>query len=657
MKPRKSKPSQPPAKPAARVPRTDPRELLAAVGLFIAPLLIYAQVWGFGFICLDDSAYVTANGYVQEGITPHGLVWSFTAVHDANWIPLTWISLMLDTDIYGIRAAGYHLTNALLHAANTVLLFWALTRATKNWARSAFVAALFALHPLHVESVAWVAERKDVLSTFFGFLSLLWYVRYATAGRRWNLVAAVLALAASLLAKQTLVTLPFVFLLLDFWPLGRWSAMSSSAKTSSPVETTKSARARREAEPVAVPPAPPSPSFWRRPAVKLVGEKIPFFAASALFSFLALWAQSRSGAVTGFGYMSLKERCLNAIVVYVAYLQKTLLPQDLAVYYPHPHENLSWVAIGIAAASLIAISVAAVFWIRRFPFVFVGWCWYLGTLVPMIGLVQIGSQQMADRYTYFPLIGIFLAATWLVPELVPAGVLRTRVLPIAALAGLLLLAGTTYGQIAYWHDSLTLLRHAMACTPDSATIHEFLGGAEVSEGDANEAVKELQKAIQLAPTYAPVHVNLGTAYQQLGRWDEAVQQYREAIALGDRSREMFVDLGVILFNRGQVDEAKAQYQQALESDPTFLPAIINLAIACLSKGEYAGAIAQGERALQIDPNLANAHVCIATALRGQQRFDEAIRHFQIANELQPNDPAVLNELVRTQSMRQNPAGP
>ncbi|HET6329078.1 MAG TPA: tetratricopeptide repeat protein [Planctomycetaceae bacterium] len=624
--------------------------MLATLALFAAPLLIYAQVWGFGFICLDDSAYVTANGYVQEGITLHGLVWSFTAVHDANWIPLTWISLMLDTDIYGVRAGGYHLTNALMHATNTVLLFWALSRATKNWARTAFVAALFALHPLHVESVAWVAERKDVLSTFLGLLSLLWYVRYATGGRRWNLVAAVLALAASLLAKQTLVTLPFVFLLLDFWPLGRWSA------TSSPVETAKPARTRRETQPVAGPQSSLPPSFWRRPGVRLVGEKIPFFAASAIFSFLALWAQSRSGAVTGLGYMSLTERCMNAVVVYVAYLQKTLLPLDLAVYYPHPHENLSWVALGIAAALLIAISVAAVVWIRRFPFVFVGWCWYLGTLVPMIGLVQIGSQQMADRYTYFPLIGIFLAATWLVPELVPAGVLRTRVLPAAALAGLLLLAGTTYGQIAYWHDSLSLLRHAMACTPDSATIHEFLGGAEVSEGDANEAVKELQKAIQLAPKYAPVHVNLGTAYQQLGRFDEAVQQYREAIALGDRSREMFVDLGVILFNRGQVEEAKAQYQQALESDPTFLPALINLSIACLSTADYGGAIAHGERALQIDPNLANAHVCIATALRGQHRFDEAIRHFQMANELQPNDPAVLNELARTQSMKQNPSG-
>ena len=199
--------------------------------------------------------------------------------------------------------------------------------------------------------------------------------------------------------------------------------------------------------------------------------------------------------MTGLAYMSIAERCLNAIVVYVAYLQKTLIPQDLAVYYPHPHQNLSWVALGIAAALLLAISVAAIVWIRRFPFVFVGWCWYLGTLVPMIGLVQIGSQQMADRYTYFPLIGIFLAVTWLVPEVVPAGVLRARVLPGAALACLLLLAATTYGQIGYWHDSLTLLRHTQAVTAEGAAIHEFLGGAELAEGDPSDAVKELEQAV------------------------------------------------------------------------------------------------------------------------------------------------------------------
>lgn len=650
MKPRKGKPLNPPSQVPSLPLRADGREFLAALCLFAAPLLIYAQVWGFGFICLDDSAYVTDNGYVLQGLTLPGLTWSFTAVHDANWIPLTWISLMLDTDIYGVRAGGYHLTNALLHAANTVLLFWALSRATKNWVRSAFVAALFSLHPLHVESVAWVAERKDVLSTLFGLLSLLAYVRYATGAGRWNLAASVLALTASLLAKQTLVTLPFVFLLLDYWPLGRWRNAATS-----PPEAAAPNRSRRKDGPIATESTSSRPLFWKRPAFRLVAEETPLFAASAIFSGLALWAQSRSGAVTGFAYMSIAERTMNAVVVYVAYLQKTLIPQDLAVYYPHPHQNLGWVALGVAAALLLAISVAAVVWVRRFPFVFVGWCWYLGTLVPMIGLVQIGSQQMADRYTYFPLIGIFLAVTWLVPEVVPAGALRTRVLPAAALASLLLLAASTYLQIGYWHDSLTLLRHTKAVTADSATIHEFLGGAEVAEGDPTEAVKELEQAAAFSPTYGPVQVNLGTAFQKLNRMDEAAVHYRKAIELGERSRELYVDLGTVLFNRGQVEEAKPQYLQALEIDPNFIPAIINLGIASLATGDNAGAIAYAESALKLDPNLANCHICIASALRAQGHFDEALRHLQQANEIQPNDPTVLDEVARTRSMQQNPS--
>jgi Flp pilus assembly protein TadD len=633
MKPRKGKPPDRPSQSPPQPLPSDRGKLLVSLGLFVAPLLLYAQVWGFGFFCLDDSAYVTGNGYVLQGLSLSGLTWSFTAVHDSNWIPLTWISLMLDTDLYGVRAGGYHITNALLHAANTVLLFWALSRATSNWVRSAFVAALFALHPLHVESVAWVAERKDVLSTLFGLLSLWAYVRYATGDGRWNLAAAVIALAASLLAKQTLVTLPFVFLLLDYWPLRRLSG----AKTSADDRQLATAPFR----------------LWQRPAVKVVAEKIPLLAASAIFSGLALWAQSGGGAVTGLAYMSIAERCMNAIVVYVAYLQKTLIPQDLAVYYPHPHQNLSWVALGIAAALLLAISVAAIVWIRRFPFVFVGWCWYLGTLVPMIGLVQIGSQQMADRYTYFPLIGIFLAVTWLVPEVVPAGVLRARVLPAASLACLLLLAATTYSQIGYWHDSLTLLRHTQAVTAEGAAIHEFLGGAELAEGDPSEAVKELEQAARYSPTYVPVQINLGIAFQKLGRLDEAAAHYRRAIELGDRSRELFVNLGIVLDNGGQVEEAKVQYRQALEIDPNFVPALINLGIASLATGDNAAAINYAEQALKVDPNLANCHVYIASALRAQGHFDDAIRHLQRANQLQPNDPELLNELARTQSMQQN----
>jgi tetratricopeptide (TPR) repeat protein len=611
-------------------------------------VLVYAQVWGFGFITVDDSAYVPGNPYVLDGLTLRSVIWSVTTFHDSNWIPLTWLSLMLDTDLYGVRPGGYHLTNVLLHAASAVLLFLALARATRNGPRSAFVAALFALHPLHVESVAWVAERKDVLSTLFGLLSLLTYVRYATGAGRWSLAASLLFFILSLLAKQTLVTLPFVFLLLDFWPLGRLrlgeDSSLRSAKSSGPLRAGGRNAPKRDDQ---------SRVGGRHPVLRLVAEKVPFFAVSAAFSAIVLLAQSRGGAMMTFGGFTFAGRCMNALYVYAAYLRKTLSPQDLAVYYPHPHESLSWSVIGLAAALLVAITVASIVFIRRYPFLFVGWCWYLGTLVPMIGLVQIGTQQMADRYTYFPLIGVFLAATWLVPELVPAGVLRARVLPAAALAGVVLLAATTFSQISYWHDSVTLLRHSMECTPDNSVAHEFLGSAYLSEGALNEAVDELEKAIRLAPAYAPLHRDLGGALQQLGQLDQAAAQYRESLALDERSPEVHTNLGLLLFRRRQFDDAKAHYRRAIEIDPNFVPARVDLAALCLETADYATAIDQSERALQLTPGLMVSQVCVALALRGQGHLDQAIQRLQHLVQIAPDDPTPREELARTLAMKQN----
>jgi tetratricopeptide (TPR) repeat protein len=628
--------------------RESRRDLLLAVLLFAGTLLVYAQVWGFGFVTVDDSLYVTGNPYVQAGLTPRSLIWSFTNFDDSNWIPLTWLSLMLDTDLYGVRPGGYHLTNVLLHAANAVLLFLALARATRNGPRSAFVAALFALHPLHVESVAWVAERKDVLSTLFGLLSLLAYVRYATGAGRRNLAASLLFFVGSLLSKQTLVTLPFVFLLLDFWPLGRLSLDKNLS-----LQPAKPSRSVRGVGPIAPKRDDRDFSGEHRSALRLVVEKVPFFAASVAFSAIILLAQTHGGAVMAIKGFSFAARCMNAVFVYAAYLRKTLFPQDLAVYYPHPHENISWFVIALAAALLLAITAAAIICIRRFPFLFVGWFWYLGTLVPMIGLVQIGSQQMADRYTYFPLIGVFLAVTWLVPELVPAGVLRARVLPAAALASVVLLAATTFSQISYWHDSVTLLRHSMECTPDNSVAHEFLGSAYISEGALSEGVEELEKAIRLAPAYAPLHSDLGSALQQLGRLDEAAAQYRESLALEERSPEVHTNLGLILFKRRQFEDAKAHYRRAIEIDPNFVPAHIDLAALCLETDDYAGAIAQSERALQLNRGLMASQVCIALALRGQGRLDEAIQRLRHLVEIAHDDPLPRVELARTLAMKQN----
>ena len=367
--------ARPVRKPQRPEPGSGRPSVVLCVLLACAVGAVYAQVWQFDFIMLDDPQHVTENPYVRGGLTASNLVWAFTTRITANWLPLTWASLMLDTTIYGgVRAGGYHLTNAVLHTANTVLLFVFLVRVTQSQGRSAFVAALFGLHPLHVESVAWVTERKDVLSVFFGLLSLLAYARYVQSGRKLRLAAALGWLVCSLLSKQTLVTLPFVFLLLDFWPLRR--------------------------------------DFSAHGVVGLVLEKVPFLAACAVACAITMTAQAHGSAIAPLEAIPLRWRLSNAVVAYVLYLWQAIYPQRLAVFYPHPRDTLAGPMVLGAAAVFVAISAAAVLLRRRFPFLFVGWAWYVGTLVPMIGIVQIGSQQMADRYTYFPLIGVFLTMTW-----------------------------------------------------------------------------------------------------------------------------------------------------------------------------------------------------------------------------------------------------
>jgi Flp pilus assembly protein TadD len=619
--------------------------LVVSAVLFVATLLVYGQVWNFGLIVVDDPLFVE-NPHVRQGITPTTVMWSATAINDGNWIPLTWLSLMLDTDLYGGRAGGYHSTNVILHAANSVLLFIALLIATRERARSAVVAALFALHPLHVESVAWIAERKDVLSTLFGLSSLIAYVRYATIGGGWRLWVSVLLFVGSLLSKSTLVTLPFVFVLLDYWPLGRIS-FGPSVRAGFDATSTHGSGAR---------PGVALSADWRltgkgSAAARLVVEKFPFFAASALFSVITVVVQSRTSSMMPLQGYSLPARCANAIVAYVAYLGKTFFPQNLAFFYPHPHESLGWTVVGLAAVLLVAITAAAVIGIRRFPFLFVGWFWYLGTLVPMIGLVQVGVQQMADRYTYFPLIGLFLAVTWLVPELLPGGLIRTRVLPAAVLASLVFLSATTFSQIEYWHDSVTLMQHSMECTPDNSVTHEYLAAAYVSAGDANKAAQELEQAIRLEPESAQLHLQLGGALQELGRLNEAAAHYRRALALDPRSPDAYTNLGLIFVKQHQYADAKREYLQALQINPDFAPAHMNLAALCLTTEDFAGTVEHCERVLQAEPDLAPAEMCLAMALRGQGHLDDAIRHFQRVLQLTPNDPKAREELARTLAMR------
>jgi protein O-mannosyl-transferase len=611
--------------------------VLLAAGTFV----VYSQAGSLSFISIDDPVYVSENPQVQSGLSLEGIRWSL-GIRDYNWIPLTWWSLMLDSNLFGIGPAGYHITNVLLHIANTLLLFATLAAATGNSTRSAFVAALFAIHPLHVESVAWVAERKDVLSVFFGLLSLRVYVGYAKKGHAWRLVGSFLLFVCSLLSKPTLVTLPFVFLLLDYWPLARLNLghliPNGEPSVAFAAQLRMRERTPRSSEKITSP-------LSNRTVLNRVAEKIPFFAGSAAFSAIALFSQSSGGAMKA--HFSFSTRFGNAIVSYLTYLEKAAYPVNLAVFYPHPNLDLAWTKVALAASILLAITVAAIVSIRRFPFLFVGCFWYLGTLVPMIGLVQIGTQQMADRYTYFPLIGVFLAVVWLATDLAPAGFLRQRVLPLAGLAWLGLLASIAFSQASYWHDSVTLLRHAESCTPDNSVIHEFLGSALLGENSLDESVSEYRAAIRLAETYAPLHGDLAAVYELLARNDEALAEYRTAISLDPRSVDALNGIARILIERGQFDEAGHQLKRALELDAENALTYASLATLSVKTGDFAGGLAYAARGLELNPGLYLCDLRAAQALRGLGRFDEAVRRLERLAEVAPGDALVRQELAQT----------
>jgi len=619
--------------------------------LTMANVLVYWQVWKFDFVVIDDLVYVSDNPHVLTGVNLRNLFWSFTTFHGGYWIPLTWLSLMLDAQIYGRFPGGYHVTNLLLHAVNSLLLFWFLNKATQNQIRSVFVAALFALHPLHVESVAWVTERKDVLSTLFGLLSLIAYVRGVREERRSNLVVSFLFFVCSLASKPTLVTLPFIFLLLDFWPLRRFgTAIDRQVRAGGPALANDSG-GPRIGEWVGR-----TLSFRAPTVVQLLAEKAPFIAASVAFSIITFIAQRSAEAVKSLAGYPFSARCLNALVVYVAYLRKTVIPDDLAVFYPHPKGQLALTTVAVAAAVIIAISVAAVIWARRYPFLLVGWCWYLGTLVPMIGIVQVGRQQMADRFTYFPLIGLFLAFVWLAAELAPAGIICNRVLQAAGISGVVALAAASFVQVGYWHDNIALFRHALECGQDSALARSCLGSLLVAQGEATEGMALLESAVALDGEDPEFEFNLAVALQTHGQLDAAARHYETALKLHERDADVHSNLGLIQLRRHEYQVAKRNFTRAIEIDPDDVRPYVNLGTLFLETGEYAEAIANSQRALDLDPDSIKAHHNLAVALLCQGRLDEAISQFRYLASVLPDDRQTQLNLERALAMKQGSSG-
>jgi|HubBroStandDraft_6_1064221.scaffolds.fasta_scaffold52665_2 Tfp pilus assembly protein PilF len=596
--------------------------LVIATLLTLANFTVYARVWAFDFVAMDDLVYVSDNPHVLNGLSAGNIGWAFTTFHAGLWIPLTWLSLMCDAQVFGAHAGGYHVTNLLFHAGNTLLVFGFLGKATGNQVRAAFVAALFALHPLHVESVAWVTERKDVLSTFFGLLSLVAYVRSAKGARMINLVVSFVFLVCSLASKPTLVTLPLVFLLLDYWPLKRFGTIGARAAA----------------------------------VIALVAEKLPFIAASAAFSVITYFAQRSTEAVGSLAGYPLGTRCLNALVVYVAYLGKLFVPNDLAIFYPHPRGQLAATAVAVAAAVVLAISVAAVIWVRHYPFFIVGWCWYLGTLVPMIGIVQVGRQQMADRFTYFPSIGLFIAFVWLVTELAPAGMLRNRILPAAGALVVCVLAALSFVQVGVWRDSVTLFRHALDCGQDSAVARSFLGSTLVVRGDVSEGMALMESAIVMDREDPEFEFNLAVALQTKGQPDAAARHYERALTIHERDAGIHSNLGVILLNRREYEAAKRNFRRAAEIDPDDVRAYVNLATACLETGDYGESLADSQKALAIDPTSIKGRHNLALALIALGRLDEAIAQFRYLLTALPDDHEARLNLERALDLKRRSAG-
>jgi hypothetical protein len=517
--------------------------------LAAATVAVYAQTLHFEFVDYDDMDYVTENPQVLRGLTAEGVAWAFTSGFASNWFPLTWLSLMLDAELYGADPAGFHATNVALHVLDTLLLFGVLRAMTRQTGPSAAVAALFALHPLHVESVAWVSERKDVLSTAFGLLALGAWTRYAKGGRRRDYAAAAGLLALGLMAKPMLVTLPFVFLLLDYWPLGRL----------------------RE----------------RRDLPRRLVEKAPLLALSAASSLVTFAVQARSGAVATTASVPLAIRVANAPVSAVRYLAKAVWPADLAVFYPYPNVPelggptlTEWHVAG-ALALLLAITGAVL--ASKRPWAVVGWLWYLGMLVPVIGLVQVGRQAMADRYTYLPLVGVFIAVAWAGAE--GLGRLRRRRPRLAAVAvaaaGLcgIGLAARSASQVRVWRDSFTLFGHALALNPRDATTHLHLANALGARGRLGEAVVHYEAALARHPRYAEAHAGLALARQLQGDAAAAIAHYREALALGLERADLHFRLGNALRSRGDWEAAIAHYRRATELDPAHVEAQFNLHLA------------------------------------------------------------------------------
>ena len=608
---------------------------LMAVLLALVTIALYWPATGHDFVNYDDNVYVMNNTHVQSGLNWQSIQWAFSNLEAGFWHPLTWLSILADCQFYGLQAWGHHLTSVLLHVANTVMLFLALRRMSGATWRSAFVAGLFGWHPLHVESVAWAAERKDVLSGLFWMLSLWAYVRYAQKsvvssqasgapatdnGQRTTdygprithhasryYLLALFFFVCGLMSKPMVVTLPLVLLLLDWWPLQRL-----------PFNT-------------------PSPKL--KNMLPLIWEKAPFVAAALVCGVVTIYAERGVGALGAATQYPLAERFQNALLSYLGYLKQTFWPTDLAVFYPYPETFSAWRVAGAGLAALM-ISALLLWAPRKRPYLAAGWIWYVVTLLPVIGLIQVGDFARADRFTYVPLIGVFLAVTWGAYELTRRWRYGVMALSVAGSAAIILCLALTRQQLGHWKNTETLFQHALEVAENNYLAHNNLGTILDEKGQTDEAISHFQNAIRLKPDYADAHNNLGVALNNKGQTDEAVSQFQEAIRLKPDNVDAHNNLGAALDKKGQTDEAISQFQEAIRLKPDYAEAHNNLGAALDKKGQTDEAISQYQKAIRLKPDYADAHNNLGMALHEKGQMDEAISQYQKAIRLKPDNADV-----------------
>jgi tetratricopeptide (TPR) repeat protein len=579
------------------------------LSLALLTLVLFSQSRRFEFINFDDPVYITGNPHVQEGLSLAGLAWAFGHLHGEHtyWHPITWVSHMVDCELFGLDPAAHHIVNVLLHTLATLLLFHVLRRMTGALWRSAMVAALFACHPLQADTVAWVTERKNILAGLFWLLTMLAYVRYAERSTWGRYAIVILCFALGLMSKPVLVTLPLVLLLVDFWPLQR----------------------------LAIPKGPATNPASRNnlPAIPLKRaflEKVPLLALSLMTGLMTIAAHEQLGTMMSAAELPLSARMANALVSYARYLLKTFCPVNLSVYYPMPAKWPPW-QVGLSLSVILAISLAAILFRKRRAYITVGWFWFIGVLAPTIGVIQASTQAMADRFAYLPLIGFFIALVWGCYDCLPLSPRRSILAGGLALLALVAACAVTWHQLGYWQNSITLFTHALAVTHDNPVAHNNLGSALEAAGHPQEAISHYREAIRIKPSGPQAYNNLANALDDLGRSEEAIEIYQQALRLRPGAAIVHDNLGSVLAKQGRFEEARTNLLRALELKPGDAQACYLMGSLQLRTHNPRAAITWFENALQRKPDHLKALVILARLLAANE--DDSVRNGSRASTL------------------------